>query len=137
MPFSHQRQLNLQRKCSPRLCPFHRHCSKYHPVFLKIGLFRPRHTKTAAAMLYLICSNEENKLEFTPDSSHPLVVYTLLAPSLASLLFEDFFERYVEKQMWWVQWSSLLHSLFQRREVRRCSTSYYFPLMILRNIFVQ
>ena len=49
----------------------------HHPVFLKIGLVRPRHT-TTAAMLYLICSNEENKLEFTPDSSHPLVVYTLL-----------------------------------------------------------
>ena len=56
--------------------------SKYHPVFLKIGLVRPRHTTTAAAMLYLICSNEENKLEFTPDSSHPLVVYTLLLAPL-------------------------------------------------------
>ena len=32
MTFPHQRQLNLQRKCSPQLCPSRRHCSKPHPV---------------------------------------------------------------------------------------------------------
>ena len=33
MTLPHQRQLNLQRKCSPQLCPSHMRCSKPHPVF--------------------------------------------------------------------------------------------------------